>query len=269
MLYPPTPTAAVKESSLSPTARRLAAVYARFACFGHSEPTFRSKEFVKLIKEAGLETAMFNIRPPNRVDFVYTYACVHGPGGHRNNKLMSLEAFAFATKGVAHETGMAHEAVLAALEDVEPLLHSMSSDRASPMPVSSRLLIDLHERASGEDEYHVEKQLTSPIVRPGVLASYASRLSRRDAEQAALSMEGLHRMAQSPRSSHTTKRAAALAASAIEHNHMRSPRQPRETPEWTAYSEPSDRNAVRRMMLAKGHAPSHAPANFLRGSPSH
>lgn len=64
----------VSSKRLSPTARRLAAVYARYACFGHSEPIFRSKEFAKLIKEAGLETASFNTRPPNRVDHVYVRA---------------------------------------------------------------------------------------------------------------------------------------------------------------------------------------------------
>ena len=117
-VYAPKPVA-VDDKDLTPTARRLAAVYARYACFGHTEPVFRSKEFVKLIKEAGLETPSFNIRPPNRVDFVYTYACVHGPGGYRNNKVMSLEAFAYSTKGIAHELNRPHESVIAALEDCE------------------------------------------------------------------------------------------------------------------------------------------------------
>lgn len=207
---------------LSPTAQRLAAVFARYACFGHSDPIFRSKEFAKLIKEAGLETAAFNTRPPNRVDFVYGYACVHGPGGRPNNKVMSLEMFAYATKGMAHELGCSHEAVLAALEGVEPLLKSMSE--APPMPVSSRLLQDLKEKASGEDQYMLEKQLTSPLVRRGVLASYEKSLSKRDAEQAALSL-------------------------ACHHGPPRSPRV-RATPEWAAYDSPDlrPRHIARRLV---------------------
>lgn len=189
---PPTaaPIVACDKNRLSPSARRLAAVFARYACFGHSDPIFKSKEFAKLIKEAGLETAAFNTRPPNRVDFVYTYACVHGPGGRIGNKTMSLEMFAYATKGIAHELGQAHEAVLASLETCEPILKPMASD-VPPMPVSHRVLMDLKERASGEDQYMLEKQATSPLVRRGVLKSYESGLSKRDAEQAAMSMESM------------------------------------------------------------------------------
>ena len=100
---------------------------------------------------------------------------------------MSLEAFAYSTKGIAHELGMAHAAVLEALEGVEPLLKSMSADEP-PMPVSSRLLLDLREKASGEDQYLLEKASgVSPLVRRGVLATYASGLTKRDAEQALVS----------------------------------------------------------------------------------
>ena len=158
------------KNTLSPTARRLAAVFARYACFGHSEPTFRSKEFAKLIKEAGLETAEFNTRPPNRVDFVYGYACVHGPGGRVGNKVMSLEAFAYATKGIAHELQTSHEKVIEMLEGVEPLLKSMAEGQP-PMPVSSRLLIDLKEKASGEDQYFVEKQVRAASDAKGEVAT--------------------------------------------------------------------------------------------------
>ena len=228
MLGPPH-ASPIKESRLTPTARRLAAVYARYAAFGHTEPTFRSKEFVKLIKEAGLETAMFNIKPPNRVDFVYTYACVHGPGGYRNNKSMSLEQFAYATKGMAYEMGVEQEYVLAALEGVEPLLHTMAQDQP-PMPVSSRLLNDLRERASGEDQYVLEKLTTSPLVQGGVLATYASKMTARDAEQAALSMQ---------------------AQRSTWGSGLRSPRVS-ETPEWAAYSSPDRRRVARRLMWPMG-----------------
>ena len=169
-------------------------------------------------------TQAFNIRPPNRVDFVYTYACTHGPGGRLNNRTMSLEMFAYATKGIAHELGMAQELVLMALEKVEPQLNTgwPGEEPAVRMPVSSRLLCDLRERAAGEDEYVLEKQTTSPLVQHGVLATYASQLSQRDAEQAAYSMACHKGPVQSPRVS--------------------------KTPEWGAYSSPDHRKLARRIV---------------------
>ena len=137
---------------------------------------------------------------------------------------MSLEAFAYSSKGIAHELGMAHAAVLEALEGVEPLLKSMSADEP-PMPVSSRLLLDLREKASGEDQYLLEKASgVSPLVRRGVLATYASGLTKRDAEQAALSMECMRGPPRSPRVT--------------------------ETPEWTAYDSPDlrPRHIARRLV---------------------
>ena len=64
----------------------------RYAHFGKAEPSFRSKEFAKLLRDAGLETPAFSTRPPNRVDIVFAHACVHGPGGFANNRAMSLDA---------------------------------------------------------------------------------------------------------------------------------------------------------------------------------
>ena len=56
-------------------ALRLKAVYKAYACFGSAGPlVFKSANFVKLIREAGLMSPDFNIYPPNRIDFVYTYA---------------------------------------------------------------------------------------------------------------------------------------------------------------------------------------------------
>ena len=101
----------------------LAAVYLKYGCFGSTgNPSFRSREFVKIVKDAGLMSPSFNIYPPNRVDFVYAYACVHGPGGSKGNKHMSLEQFAYATKGIAHETGQPHADVLRHLVSAEPTL---------------------------------------------------------------------------------------------------------------------------------------------------
>ena len=51
-------------------------------------PCFASKDFVKLVKDAGFwrdKGNQFNTKPPNRVDFVYTYAATNGPGGKKGN----------------------------------------------------------------------------------------------------------------------------------------------------------------------------------------
>jgi len=69
---------------------------------------FASKDFVKLVKDAGFwrdKGNQFNTKPPNRVDFVYTYAATNGPGGKKGNKLLSFEQFEFALEGVAKELG--------------------------------------------------------------------------------------------------------------------------------------------------------------------
>ena len=51
-------------------------------------PCFASKDFVKFVKDAGFwrdKGNQFNTKPPNRVDFVYTYAATNGPGGKKGN----------------------------------------------------------------------------------------------------------------------------------------------------------------------------------------
>ena len=115
----------------------LFATYVRYGSFGATgNPTFKSREFAKLVKDAGLSSARFNIRPPNRVDFVYAYACVHGPGGYTGNRSMSFEQFAYATKGIAHETGVDHGNVVSLLCKAEPSVSAatppMPSPRSSP-----------------------------------------------------------------------------------------------------------------------------------------
>lgn len=60
-------------------------------------PCFASKDFVKFVKDAGFwrdKGNQFNTKPPNRVDFVYTYAATNGPGGKKGNKLLSYEQYA-------------------------------------------------------------------------------------------------------------------------------------------------------------------------------
>ena len=159
------------------------------------------------------------VKAPNRVDFVFTYACVHGPGGRKGNKSMSLEAFAFASKGIAHETGRPHEEVMECLMRAEPLLNAADMPG---IPVSARLQHDRAARAIGEDMWHAERVNQSPLVQGGVLATYASYLSQRDAQQAQQSK---------------------LA------HHGPPPRSPRvhSTPEWAAYSSPDRRRIARRL----------------------
>ena len=220
----------LSEKKLSDTAKRLREAFARYACFANSIPTFRSREFVKIVKEAGLMSPTFNIRPPNRVDFVFTYACVHGPGGRKGKKDMSLEAFAYSTKGIAHETGRPHEEVLALLERAEPLLNPTEGPQLRVSDVAKELLVS---KAAGEEEFLKGRQGTSPLVQGGVLATYSSYLSKRDAEQAALSAQ----------------------------SHLGPPsRTPRVkgTPEWGAYDSPDRRRIARRLVWA---------ANGLQGAP--
>jgi hypothetical protein len=66
-LLPPAMLFAAPEPELFPPARKLSAdarklreVYARYACFAQAIPTFRSREFAKVVKEAGLMTSTFN-----------------------------------------------------------------------------------------------------------------------------------------------------------------------------------------------------------------
>lgn len=144
---------------------------------------------------------------------------MHGPGGKKGNKSMSLEALAFASKGIAHETGRPHEEVLESLARSEPLLNAAEMPG---VPVSVRLQMDLAARAIGEDMWHADRVNQSPLVQGGVLATYASYLSQRDAEQAQQSKLAHH----GPPS-----------------------RTPRviSTPDWAAYSSPDRRRIARRL----------------------
>jgi hypothetical protein len=85
-------------------------VFDAYAAYGGkgSAPKFESRDFVKFCKDAGLiieKGNKFNMKPPNRVDFVFTYACTNGEGGKKGNKVMNFAQFKFALRGVAKETG--------------------------------------------------------------------------------------------------------------------------------------------------------------------
>ena len=84
-------------------------VYNAYAAYGGNN-RFESRDFVKFCKDAGLiieKQNKFNMKPPNRVDFVFTYACTNGEGGKKGNKVMSYPQFKFALRGIAKETGKA------------------------------------------------------------------------------------------------------------------------------------------------------------------
>jgi hypothetical protein len=142
---------------------------------------------------------------------------------------MSLEAFAYSTKGIAHELGRPHEEVLAALEAAEPRLNS---NTVEPMSVSARTLLDLKDRASGEDEYILLRQQTSPLFSPGLVASYANPLTRRDAQEAAHSLACMR----------PSPRAAPDDAALL--------------PEWTANTRPDLQTRIaRRLVWQHGQPP--------------
>ena len=127
----------------------------------------------------------FSIAPPNRVDFVFQYACTRGPGGHRGNKDMSLEQLAFASHGVAHETKQGHEDVMYMLLIAQPSL-SATSEYGGGLAHNARKVVDAM-RESGKEAWLHSRVPCSPLVRPAVLATYFSQVAERDDRQAAQS----------------------------------------------------------------------------------
>lgn len=112
--------------------------------------------------------------------------------------------------------------MLAALEKSEPLLNATAAGEHSGRVVSSLASEFMKQKGQGEDEWVRAQSVKSPLVQGGVLATYSSYLSRRDAEQRAES--------------------SALA-------HGPTPLSPRiaATPEWSAYSSPDRRRIARRL----------------------
>ena len=134
--FKPKPTP--RSNTRDPVAARLRAAYGKYSCFAQSVPAFRSREFVKIIKEVGLMSETFNIMPPNRVDHVYTRACLRGPGGFKGNKSMSLAQFAYATRGIAEETGRPLAEVVGMLEEAVPELSHERERALDKTPVYER-----------------------------------------------------------------------------------------------------------------------------------
>ena len=88
-------------------------VFDSYASFGGNNK-FESRDFVKFCKDAGLiieKGNKFNMKPPNRVDFVFTYACTNGEGGKKGNKVMTYPQFQFALKGIEKEMNKWNEAL--------------------------------------------------------------------------------------------------------------------------------------------------------------
>jgi len=112
---------------------KLKASYNYYAGLGKKEgmENFKSVEFAKLVGNAGLiinKNNKFNLKPPNRVDYVFVYACTNGPGGMRGNKSMTLQQLAFACKGIAKETGKQLEEVVDAISNVKVQFDSTQAE---------------------------------------------------------------------------------------------------------------------------------------------
>jgi len=165
----------------------MAMTYSRYSKFGSD--AFCSREFAKVVRDAGLMDANFNISPPNRVDFVYTYACVHGPGGHRGNRRMSFAQFAYAVTGVAHETARPLSKVVLALSSAEPYAERPVSRRIdawaltrSPRPsLGMKAAIDVKHDVK---QAHPKWTSTRPIrcAWGGPTTAYAETLGRASVE---------------------------------------------------------------------------------------
>ena len=104
-------------------------VYDAFAAFGKhakGEATFASKDFAKFVRDAGFWTDKgnkFNTKPPNRVDFVFTYACTNGPGGGKGNKKMEFGQFLVAIDGIGKEIGLSRVECRARAAKATPQAH--------------------------------------------------------------------------------------------------------------------------------------------------
>lgn len=108
-------------------------VFDSYAAFGGkgSTPKFESRDFAKFCKDAGLiieKGNKFNMKPPNRVDFVFTYACTNGEGGKKGNKIMSYPQFKFALRGVAKETGKPIDEVESKAAQAKPSVNATEAD---------------------------------------------------------------------------------------------------------------------------------------------
>ena len=127
-----------------------------------ANPTFRSQQFKTILKDAGLITPRLSVQ---RIDLIFTYACVHGPGGKTGNKDMHLETFVFATKGIATELQVPHEDVIAALELIERPAAAAAA-AAPPSPTAQlQAQFGVFSSARGAEMGHIADG-TSALARP-------------------------------------------------------------------------------------------------------
>ena len=108
-------------------------VFDAYAAYGgkSGNPKFESRDFAKFCKDAGLiieKGNKFNMKPPNRVDFVFTYACTNGTGGKKGNKVMSYPQFEFALRGIAKETGKGLDIVQSKAAEAKPSTNATEAD---------------------------------------------------------------------------------------------------------------------------------------------
>jgi len=107
-------------------------VYKQYESFGGSKQEFASADFVKFCKDSGLyndKGNKFNTKPPNRIDFVFTYACVNGEGGTKGNKKMTFPQFLYALKGISHELGKDPEEVRQMASTATPSTNATKADK--------------------------------------------------------------------------------------------------------------------------------------------
>lgn len=136
-----------------PSDDELKTVYQAYATFGKKDglENFASKDFVKFVKDAGFYTDKgnkFNIKPPNRVDFVFTYAATNGPNGKRGNKTLTFEQFLYALRGIGKELDEEEEAVRIKTSIAKP------STNAATRTVSTRF----HDDESNYTGAHADKR---------------------------------------------------------------------------------------------------------------
>ena len=118
------------------------------------------RSFTKFCKDAGLwidKGNKFNTKPPNRVDYVFTYACTNGPEGRRGNKEMSAAQFTFALRGVAKETGWS-------LDEVEERAKNCSVQLNATEAISTRFHDDKSNYTGSHKHMHADVSGQSPIT---------------------------------------------------------------------------------------------------------
>lgn len=141
---------------MSDTTEKLKAVYDAYAGKGKKEgmEVFKSTDFLTFVRDSGLKMDKgnkFNSKPPNRVDFVFTYSCTNGPGGCKGNKTMTFDQFTYALKGIAKETGLDIETVTEKAANTTLVLEGATKAGANRFHDDTSNYTGMHRGAHGGD----------------------------------------------------------------------------------------------------------------------